>query len=333
MRNDAEMKLGVVIPTLNCAQLMEAHVDSMIPWLDRVEEIIVVDSNSTDGTLEILTNRIAHPNLRVNQRPKGLYQAWNYGIGQIQSKYTYISTVGDSITPDGLDHLVEVAEKYQCDVVVSKPDFVKMDGSLANQIHWPIDDVIEALQITDPIILSDLQLLVFQMKNIPATILGSSASNLYRTDLMKRCPFPTDYGTSCDAAWGFQYGLENRIGITPRKFTKFLQHEKSYSRKYYAVNRLNEKLIDTIEGSFVRKMESVENYWNSHQKKQIKELFTLIRAAFLHQAVLEKSRQGAIPWVLNPKAWQARGKRKYLKKQIKELSQQLIDEGMQNQES
>ena len=41
--------LSVVLPTYNCAKLMERHLASMFGWLDLADEVIVVDSRSTDG--------------------------------------------------------------------------------------------------------------------------------------------------------------------------------------------------------------------------------------------------------------------------------------------
>ena len=47
-----------------------------------------------------------------------------------------------------------------------------------------------------------MKLFLFTLLNVSGAILGSSSSNLYRTDCLKRHPFPTDFGTSGDAASG-----------------------------------------------------------------------------------------------------------------------------------
>ena len=119
--------IGVVLPTLNCASLLPAHLESMQPWLDLVSEIVVVDSHSNEGTVELIRERLKHPALRVHLHPRGLYQSWNFGLSRLRTKYAYISTVGDSITRAGLQHLHATAEKLDCDVVVSKPRFIAND--------------------------------------------------------------------------------------------------------------------------------------------------------------------------------------------------------------
>ncbi|MDB6110758.1 MAG: hypothetical protein JWR69_2508, partial [Pedosphaera sp.] len=134
MKNPAD--IGVLIPTRNCASLLPGHVQSLEPWLDLAAEVVVVDSESTDGTVEFLQKHLRHPNVRFLPHPRGLYQSWNFGIRNLHPKYTYISTVGDSITRDGLMHLHQVAEEFQCDVAVSKPDFLDAEGRPQPPTRW-----------------------------------------------------------------------------------------------------------------------------------------------------------------------------------------------------
>ncbi len=125
------LPIGGPVPTRNCAPLLQRHLESMVKWLDLIEEIVVVDSFSEDGTLEMIKAGLRHPRLRILSHPPGLYQSWNHGIQQLNAKYCYISTIGDTISRDGLQHLVDAAENLRCDVVMSKPEFLSMDGRKA----------------------------------------------------------------------------------------------------------------------------------------------------------------------------------------------------------
>jgi glycosyltransferase involved in cell wall biosynthesis len=95
----------------------------MQAWLDLVDEVIVVDSRSTDGTLDLIRAELQHPQLRIIERDRGLYASWNEGIAATTGDWVYISTAGDLITRDQLLHLREVGEALSADVVVSPPDF------------------------------------------------------------------------------------------------------------------------------------------------------------------------------------------------------------------
>jgi glycosyltransferase involved in cell wall biosynthesis len=323
------MKLGVVIPTLNCARLMEAHVDSMLPWLDGADEIIVVDSNSTDGTLEILKTRISHANLRIYQRPRGLYQAWNYGIEQIQSKYTYISTVGDSITAFGIDHLLKVAETYDADVVVSSPELINEDGAkILKKRSFAIENHLKKIQATGPRLLKSIECLDFIVSCFPNAILGSSASNLYRTEVLKKQPFPTSYGTAGDGAWGMAHGLNHRIAVTPGRFSTFLVHKKAYSKSEYVVDNLPDQLLNLFDEGCRAWISSNGGLVSRRDTMIIERVLDQLRKSFLVQKELEKFRRQAWPWILNPVAWNARARRSKIRKRIKMLAESLLTESV-----
>src|SRR5207248_6943191 len=48
------LPIGVVVPTRNSASLAPEHLETMRPWLDQVEQVVVVDSFSKDGTVQLL---------------------------------------------------------------------------------------------------------------------------------------------------------------------------------------------------------------------------------------------------------------------------------------
>jgi glycosyltransferase involved in cell wall biosynthesis len=252
--------ISVLIPTLNCARLLPAHIESMRGWLDFVSEIVVVDSHSEDGSLEIIQERIRHPRLRIFQHPRGLYQSWNFGISQITSKYTYISTVGDLITRDGIKHLVETAERLKSDVIVSVPRFVGTEGEDLSSIRWPIHNIVANMQMSTPCVLPSLRVFVlavdYALKHGLQGIMGSSASNLYRTEMLQRFPFPTEYGSPGDVVWGVRHARDMVFAVTPACFSEFLFHEKEYTLNTRQQNALiMENLAKEARAILIREIE------------------------------------------------------------------------------
>jgi glycosyltransferase involved in cell wall biosynthesis len=303
--------IGVLIPTRNSAPLIQGHLQSLAPLLDTVEEIVVVDSDSRDGTVEIIQAQLRHPNLRVFQHPPGLYQSWNFGIGQIHAPYVYIATVGDSITREGLLRLLGVAERFKCDAVVSKPRFVDNEGRPAADTPWPIDDVIGALNIREPQLLQGIKLALFAITNITGALLGSSASNLYRTGCLKQRPFPTNFGTSGDGAWGIANALDFRLGITPERFSTFRLHPKSYSHAEYAVDDINWRYYELACATFAPRSPANERFCDEAARWRVRELLELMRQHLEWHRRLEIERGRKLPWIFNPVAWRARARRKY----------------------
>ncbi len=66
-------RLSVVIPTKNCVELLRRTLAA----LDFVDEIVVVDMFSTDGTAELVR---AHPKGRLIQREGYIYENVNHGF-------------------------------------------------------------------------------------------------------------------------------------------------------------------------------------------------------------------------------------------------------------
>jgi hypothetical protein len=300
------LPIGVLIPTFNSMRLLPAHLDSVASWLDHVQEVVVVDSHSNDGTFELLQQRLRHPHVRFFSRPRGLYQSWNYGIQQIRSTYAYVSSIGDSISPDGLAHLWEVAERLTCDVVVSPPQFVFDDGHPDSPRLWPVHRIIQMLHLTEPRIFQGMAVFLLALKYQPEAILGNSASDLYRTAFLQQRPFPIEYGTAGDSAWGLLNAFDMRFGITPTVISTFRFHTKSYATSDYAVNNPWEKFFAIATATLCERITRDDRLRGEHERLRLGEILTDLQNIHAYRQRLLECRQRRLPWVLNPSAWRAR---------------------------
>ena len=296
------LPVSAVLPTLNCRNYLPSHLASVREWAGHVEEIVVVDSFSDDGTFEFLEEQLGLPNVRFFRRPRGLYGSWNFGVGEISAKYTYFSTTGDTITLEGLCHLVDVAERFQADVTLSPPKFIDPEGQPLKDERWPISDLIDWQSIEGPCEVSSAHAFLMSAMPMREGIMGSSASNLYRTDLLKRCPFPTDCGHAGDTAWSLKYGLNARFAVTPSAVAKFLIHPKN------------------IPGGDAERVKYFEMFFDialetcrASGPQGLLPLLTTLRARTADvreaQFAYDYWRKHRFPWILNPRAWQLRSRR------------------------
>ncbi len=299
--------------------LLPAHLQMMRPWLARTDEIVVVDSDSHDGTVEYLKANLYHRRLRFLQHPPGLYQSWNFGLCQIQAPFAYVSAVGDSITGEGLAYLHEVAERLQCDVVVSRPVFLDAQRQQVRPPRWPIDDLCETLHLKEPVAIEGLMLFVFALANTTGPLLGSSASNLYRTACLQSFPFPTDYGTAGDAAWGLRHALDIRLGVATKVFSELLDHPKSYDIRHYAVPDLKGRLVQLALETVRRKREQDPTLDEHCRTANLDRLLAAVLENVSVQRELEQCRRRPVPWILNPRAWQVRRARTAIGRQVERL--------------
>ena len=302
------LSLGVVMPTRNSAALLPRHIAGLRNWLDLADQVVVVDSFSTDGTLEALRREIKHPNLEFLSHPPGLYQSWNFGIQHLTTDYAYIATVGDTITRKGLELLAATARSLQCDAVISKPEFQDLDGQPV-EIVWPIDDIIATLGIEVPRRLNRLEALVFACVHAVGALTGSCASDLFRTNVLKRFPFPTDFGTAGDGAWGLMHAAEISWGVVPGRFSTFVLHPPNASPKerqsYVKARRADDLLCEAVsawrQSGAVTDAELAQAHWS--------EMSAALRHFLNAKAEFDRHRKESFPWVLKLKAWQTRIRR------------------------
>jgi len=234
--------LSVILPTYNCVGLMDRHLASMASWLDLADEVIAVDSRSTDGTIELIRERLRHPRLRIIERDRGLYESWNEGIVATTGQWVYISTAGDTIERDHLLHLLETAERNSADVVISPPCFVNETGDPCKDPGWPPGKIVDSADAAHPFTLTDeaAQLLAFVY--FPKAILGSSASNLYRGDHLRARLFPTAFKGAGDSVWILRHAGESRLCFTPQSGSAFCIHPKEGCHQDEQLHALAEKL-------------------------------------------------------------------------------------------
>lgn len=216
------LPISVIIPTRNCRESLQRHLDVTEHWLGHVAQVIAVDSESTDGTVELLRSRLSGIGALILSRPPGLYESWNTAVAAATAPWTYFSTVGDTIAFDGLAQLHSVAEQLDADVVVSAPCMREHDGETPSDVRWPIHYVRDALGThAAPRLLSKLETVISLCSYGSGTLLGSSAANLYRTVLLKERPFPVNFGHAGDTAWALQNCARLRLAILPQVVSDF----------------------------------------------------------------------------------------------------------------
>jgi glycosyltransferase involved in cell wall biosynthesis len=286
--------------------------------------VVVVDSFSTDGTVDYLRQNLAHPNIRFCDHPPGLYASWNHGISQISSPYFFMATTGDLITPEGINALMDAAVDLDCNVVISKPNFRDREDKPLSDTYWPIDDIISTLGIKSPRRLTKLESIVFTAMHPGAAMLGSSASNLYSTEVWKRLPFPTDFGSTGDGAWAFKHVAEITWGVLPERYSSFLVHPNSITpaeKKSFRDSKrpdvvLRESLDRWLRDGFVTPEESERLQWY--------ELMDVLGAFLDAKSAFDTNRRSKIPWVLNPNALQNRIRRQQNQNRLENLKRQII---------
>ena len=309
MANASVLPVGVVVPTLNAMAYLARHVERLRELAPGVEEIVVVDSHSSDGTAEYLHKHLNLPNARHLTHPPGLYASWNFGLSQLRAKYAYIATVGDAVPLATLGQLVALAEERDADVVLTPPKLVTESGRISER-RWPIHDFIEKHRLNAATEIPGWKAFAWTALNVPAGLMGSSASNLYRTEVLQQHPFPTVFGHHGDTAWLLENALGLRIVIAPQIASEFLVHESANrarasgdTPRRVLLSRLARETwhAETRSSSPLRAppecATALEQFWEEME-----------RWLTAHQRCQEL-RASSAAWWMNPRAWHARFER------------------------
>lgn len=241
INNNSKLLLSVIIPTFNCREKLLAHLDACDEWLSHVEEVIAIDSFSTDGTYELLEQRLKKVNGILIRVEKGLYQSWNKAISVAKYSYIYISTIGDIISKTELEELYYTAAFHNLDLVIGAPVIVDSIGSPINK-KWPIHWIKEKAPI-DFKILDESERVLLSSCFLPESIIGSSASNLYRREILVNSPFPVTCGNQGDVAWAIINIPKIRTALLLRDIGTFCwdgDRKNSWERLKIIVNNLSE---------------------------------------------------------------------------------------------
>jgi len=247
LNNANILPVSVIIPTLNCREKISAHLDGCKEWLPYVQEVIVVDSYSSDGTYEILKTFLASYECKFIQTGPGLYKSWNHGVNLVSQKYIYFSTVGETITLDGLSKMVDWSEKHNLDLVISAPDFIFPNSFYGDKksYYWPIHSIIPSL-LEDINLIEPTTLKFLAKAFCPESIIGSSASNLYRATALKKFPFPETCGNQGDVLWGMLFLDQIKVGISKLKFSTFYwdgDRDIDFNNLLSIINAIKEKYL------------------------------------------------------------------------------------------
>ena len=93
----AHQKLfSIVIATYNCGQKIENTLNSIFSQNRELFELIVLDGDSTDDTLNYI-NKYKDDLTLVSEKDEGVYHAFNRGINLAEGKYIYFIGAGDCL--------------------------------------------------------------------------------------------------------------------------------------------------------------------------------------------------------------------------------------------
>jgi len=133
------MDLTIVIPTLNSMPAVRMTLESLRPLRENGAEIIVVDSFSTDGTLEVCREFTDH----ILPYPKGnMYAAINAGLEIAATEWVGYLNSDDLVYSDSIIKAINTLGD-ESDLIYGNLDFIDSHGRFLHSfIMPPPEDII-----------------------------------------------------------------------------------------------------------------------------------------------------------------------------------------------
>jgi glycosyltransferase involved in cell wall biosynthesis len=281
--------ISVVIPVYHCAERLPEHIESLRGLRDQVHEFIWVITESPDGSHQLARGAAKELGGKVLEVPRGLYQAWNAGIGATTGEFIYISTVGDTIQTEGLATLRRTLEETGADMVFSPPIIHPPSRkNIKNMRHWPLFRFASVLASFTGRKIPRKAAVLMQILAGASGLTGSAASCLFRASALKSRPFPTNHHHYGDTAWLYENLPEISLGYCPKPLARFVIHSTDIVR-----------VVD--KGRIYDLIIALARVLPSFEQSVVKDL---IQANIQINAIRDPHPR--LGWWIIPKAWQLR---------------------------
>ena len=134
------MIITIIIATYNAANTIKRCIDSIISQKTADVELIVVDGNSTDNTVEILKSYGNDIDLIISEKDKGIYDAWNKRIKNASGDWIMFLGADDTLIENALNsYITFITESVTSDVdyLCSKNEYLSTQSVFIKHIGKP----------------------------------------------------------------------------------------------------------------------------------------------------------------------------------------------------
>jgi glycosyltransferase involved in cell wall biosynthesis len=99
--------ITIIVAVLNGAETLQRCVDSVVGQTYPHKELIIIDGDSTDGTVEILRDNSGNLAYWESKPDRGIYHAWNRALDHAHGEWIYFLGADDYLwSPDVLVEMI-----------------------------------------------------------------------------------------------------------------------------------------------------------------------------------------------------------------------------------
>lgn len=142
--------LSIITVTKNCATTIDRALQSVREIKTSEVEYIVIDGESTDGTLEIVRRSGDLVDILVSEKDSGVYDAMNKGATRAAGRYVLFLNGDDRLHADGFGRAMDILRTERpkilcCRSDVCRPDDVEVEVLVPRPFLLPFFNTIPHL--------------------------------------------------------------------------------------------------------------------------------------------------------------------------------------------
>ena len=125
------MIFSIITVTYNASQWLERTIQSIISQSYSKIEYIIIDGNSTDGTLDIIKKHQQSITHYISEPDKGLYDAMNKGLKLASGDYVWFINAGDTLYSENtVQEIIDTINKNNLpDIIYGETKIVDPQGN------------------------------------------------------------------------------------------------------------------------------------------------------------------------------------------------------------
>ena len=111
--NDQEKPLiSIITITLNSSKTLQETINSILEQSYKNFEIIIIDGNSSDNTIDIIKNNEGNIDYWISEQDDGIFHAFNKGLRLARGEYIGFVNSDDTLENNALEILVRYFKKH-----------------------------------------------------------------------------------------------------------------------------------------------------------------------------------------------------------------------------
>ncbi|MEP7263544.1 MAG: glycosyltransferase family 2 protein [Bacteroidota bacterium] len=229
-----KISVSICIPVYNGGEYLDECIQSAVRQVYSAFEIVIVDDQSKDNSVEIINKWIAKDQrirLFVNEKNLGLTGNWNACLQHAKGEWIKFLFQDDILAPDCLQKMLMYADKAK--FISAERNFIFEEGvdeitrhQYSTQLTSPADE----FSLKQPSLISAEALCRKVIQRNSSNFIGEPTAVMFRRDLIEECGmFSVDYDQICDLEYWIRIGSIHGLFHIPEGLAFFRVHPQSTS--------------------------------------------------------------------------------------------------------